>query len=371
MTRSTDSTLPPMATILRLLGGVALTAAAMVWMCGCSERAPSAENKQVFAPAAEAPATAAETSESAPTAPPAPAEHVNRLINEKSPYLLQYAHNPVDWFPWGEEAFAKAKRENKPIFLSVGYSTCYWCHVMEKQSFEDDEVAKLMNEHFVSIKVDREERPDVDEQYMLATQLVTGRGGWPNSVWLTPDGKPWMAGTYFPKPQFISALTQLADIWKQRRGEVNKQANALAAAITEAGNATALVGGAGGELKPEIIDRAAGTLAGRFEPRYGGFGTAPKFPPHGVLQLLLRQYRDKEDEELLTPITKTLDAMWLGGMHDHIGGGFHRYSTDMRWLVPHFEKMLYDNAQLMRSYADGFLVTGHEPYREAVADIFR
>ncbi len=301
-----------------------------------------------------------------------PARATNRLIHEKSPYLLQHAHNPVDWYPWGEEAFAKAKRENKPIFLSVGYSTCYWCHVMEKQSFEDAEVAKLMNEHFISIKVDREERPDVDEQYMLATQLVMGRGGWPNSVWLTPEGKPWMAGTYFPKPQFMSALTQLADVWKTRRADVDKQADALVSAIAEAGNATALAGGsASGGLKPDIIDRAVSSLTSRFEPRYGGFGAAPKFPPHGVLRLLLRQYADKKSEALLTPITKTLDAMWLGGVHDHIGGGFHRYSTDMRWLVPHFEKMLYDNAQLMRNYTDGFVLTGRVSYREAVEDVFR
>ncbi len=300
-----------------------------------------------------------------------PARATNRLIREKSPYLLQHAHNPVDWFPWGEEAFAKAKREDKPVFLSVGYSTCYWCHVMEKQSFEDPEVAKLLNGHFVAIKVDREERPDVDEQYMLATQLVTGRGGWPNSIWLTPEGKPWMAGTYFPQPQFMSALTQLADIWKKRRADVNRQADALAAAIAAAGNATALAGGTGGELKAEIIDRAVASLAIRFEPRHGGFGAAPKFPPHGVLRLLLRQHRDKGDEALLTPITKTLDAMWLGGMHDHIGGGFHRYSTDLRWLVPHFEKMLYDNAQLMRNYTDGFLLTKRASYRAAVEDIFR
>lgn len=301
---------------------------------------------------------------------PVPAAKANRLIHEKSPYLLQHAHNPVDWYPWSEEAFAKAKRENKPIFLSVGYSTCYWCHVMEKESFEDPEVAKLMNEHFVSIKVDREERPDVDEQYMLATQLVTGRGGWPNSVWLTPDGKPWMAGTYFPKPQFMSALTQLADVWKTRRADADKQADALAAAIAEAGNATALTGGASSELRPEIIGRAVSSLTSRFEPRYGGFGPEPKFPPHGALRLLLRQYADKQSEALLTPITKTLDAMWLGGMHDHIGGGFHRYSTDMRWLVPHFEKMLYDNAQLMRNYTDGFLLTKRANHREAVEDIF-
>jgi len=299
--------------------------------------------------------------------------HTNRLIHEKSPYLLQHAHNPVDWFPWGEEAFAKARNEDKPIFLSVGYSTCYWCHVMEKESFEDSEVAAVLNEHFVAVKVDREERPDVDEQYMLATQLLTSRGGWPNSVWLTPEGKPWMAGTYFPKPRFIPALTQLAGIWKDRRDEVNKQADALAAAISEAAGAAVLAGdgGVGSALKTEIVDQAVATLVSRFEPQHGGFGTAPKFPPHGALQLLMRQYRYKNDGALLEPITKTLDAMWLGGLHDHIGGGFHRYSTDDRWLLPHFEKMLYDNAQLMRNYADGFLVAGHERYREAVEDIFR
>ncbi|MGH7957268.1 MAG: thioredoxin domain-containing protein, partial [Opitutaceae bacterium] len=338
---------------------IAAAAAVLASICGCGKRTAVSQNTAPEPP----------TDKSA-AAEPARTSHTNRLSREKSPYLLQHAHNPVEWFPWGEEAFAKAKREDKPIFLSVGYSTCYWCHVMEKQSFEDAEVAKILNEHFVAIKVDREERPDVDEQYMLATQLVTGRGGWPNSVWLTPDGKPWMAGTYFPKPQFMSVLTQLADVWKKRRGDVNKQAGSLAAAIAEAGNATALAG-ARGELKPEILDRAVATLAGRFEPRYGGFGAAPKFPPHGVLRLLLRQYADKKTETLLTPITKTLDAMWLGGLHDHIGGGFHRYSTDMRWLVPHFEKMLYDNAQLMRSYTDGFLLTKRESYRDAIEDIFR
>ncbi len=297
-----------------------------------------------------------------------PPHKANRLIHEKSPYLLQHAYNPVDWYPWGEEAFAKAKREDKPIFLSIGYSTCYWCHVMEKESFEDAKVAKLLNDNFVAIKVDREERPDIDEQYMLATQLITGGGGWPNTVWLTPDGKPWMAGTYFPKPQLISALTQLAGVWKNRRAEANQQADALAKAIADAGNAPSL---ANVELTPQLVEHAAAQLASRFDPQYGGFGGAPKFPPHGTLQLLIRQYHDSGDKALLTPITKTLDAMWLGGMHDHIGGGFHRYSTDARWLVPHFEKMLYDNAQLMRNYTDGYLITKQERYRDAVADIFR
>ena len=292
----------------------------------------------------------------------------NRLIHEKSPYLLQHAYNPVDWYPWGEEAFAKAKREDKPIFLSVGYSTCYWCHVMEQESFEDAEVAKLMNEHFVAIKVDREERPDIDEQYMLATQLVTGRGGWPNTLWLTPDGKPWMSGTYFPKPQLLSALTQLAETWKSRRVEVDQQATGLAKAVAEAENTPAP---AGVELTLKLVDQGTAQLMSRFDPRNGGFGGAPKFPPHGALQLLSRQLRDTGDKALLIPLTKTLDAMWLGGMHDHIGGGFHRYSTDAHWLLPHFEKMLYDNAQLVRSYTDGYLLTGHARYRDAVEDIYR
>lgn len=305
---------------------------------------------------------------SAIAAQPEPPAHTNRLIHEKSPYLLQHAHNPVDWYPWGAEAFAKARRENKPIFLSVGYSTCYWCHVMEKESFEDAEVAKLMNGNFVAIKVDREERPDIDEQYMLATQLVTGRGGWPNTLFLTPDGQPWMAGTYFPKPQLLSVLTRLADIWKNRRAEVDQQAGLLAKAIADAGRAPAPTGV---EPTAQLVDQAARQLMSRFDPRAGGFGGAPKFPPHGALALLLRHYRDTGDQTLLAPVTKTLDAMWLGGMHDHLGGGFHRYSTDAQWLLPHFEKMIYDNAQLMRSYTDGFILTGEATYRDAVEDIFR
>jgi len=297
-----------------------------------------------------------------------PAGKPNRLLHEKSPYLLQHAYNPVDWFPWGDEAFLKAKREDKPIFLSIGYSTCYWCHVMEKESFEDPDVAKLLNENFVAIKVDREERPDVDEQYMLATQLVTGGGGWPNTVWLTPDRKPWMAGTYFPQPQLISALRQLAQIWKTRRGEVDQQADSLAQAIAGAGQTPAAGPAA---LNSKLVDDAVRQVVARFDPRAGGTIGAPKFPPHGALALLVRQYRDTGDKDLLAPITTTLDAMWLGGMHDHIGGGFHRYSTDARWLLPHFEKMLYDNAQLARAYTDGFLMTRRAAYRDAVADIFR
>lgn len=294
--------------------------------------------------------------------------HTNHLIEETSPYLLQHAHNPVNWYPWGEEAFARAKKENKPVFLSVGYSTCYWCHVMEVESFEDEEVAAVLNEHYIAIKVDREERPDIDEQYMLATQLMTRHGGWPNSVWLTPDGRPWMAGTYFPKQGFIQALQQLADVWKNQYEDVDRKADALAAAMREVSEsgATEQV-----ELTSQLTDVAVEKLVSRFDPVNGGFGGAPKFPPHGTLQVLIQQYRATGDKALLEPVSRTLDAMWLGGMHDHIGGGFHRYSTDSVWLLPHFEKMLYDNAQLMRAYADGWQLTGNEQYRDAVADIYR
>lgn len=292
--------------------------------------------------------------------------HTNRLVDQTSPYLLQHAHNPVQWYPWSDEAFAKAKLENKPIFLSVGYSTCYWCHVMEVESFEDEEVAAVINEHFIAIKVDREERPDIDEQYMLATQLIAKRGGWPNSVWLTPDGKPWMAGTYFPKQGFIQVLLQLADVWKNRRDEVNQQADTLTKATQRMSRPTM---NEGIELTSQLTKQATDLLVSRFDPLLGGFGGAPKFPPHGTLQLLIQQFRETSDKSLLKPISVTLDAMWLGGIHDHIGGGFHRYSTDAEWLLPHFEKMLYDNAQLMQAYVDGYQITGNMRYSEAVADI--
>ncbi|MCC9600716.1 DUF255 domain-containing protein [Stieleria sp. JC731] len=294
--------------------------------------------------------------------------HTNQLINETSPYLLQHAHNPVNWYPWGDEAFAKAKAENKPIFLSIGYSTCYWCHVMEVESFEDSQVAKVINEHFIAIKVDREERPDIDEQYMIATELLTSRGGWPNSVWLTPDGKPWMAGTYFPKDRFILVLNQLHDFWINRRDDVQRQADSVVNATRRAGRPqfqdTI-------ELQPKLITKAREQFLSQFDSLRGGFGGAPKFPPHGTISFLLQQYRQSKDPQILQAINKTLDAMWLGGFHDHIGGGFHRYSTDSKWLLPHFEKMLYDNAQLMGQYAEAFELTGEPRYREAVDDIYR
>jgi len=296
-------------------------------------------------------------------------KYTNHLIDETSPYLLQHAHNPVDWYPWGPEALAKAKREDKPIFLSVGYSTCYWCHVMEKESFEDEEVAAILNEHFVCIKVDREERPDIDEQYMLATQIMTGRGGWPNSVWLTPDGRPWMAGTYFPKPQFIEVLNTLNRYWENRRQELEQQADRLAGAIRQVGSGQAVE--TDRPINRKLIQQSITRLTESFDEQSGGFGSAPKFPPHGGLRLLIHAYRHNQNEKVLPAITRTLDAMWLGGMHDHVGGGFHRYSTDQHWLLPHFEKMLYDNAQLMRAYADGYVITKTQRYRRAVEDIYR
>jgi len=298
----------------------------------------------------------------------------NRLIHEESPYLLQHARNPVDWYPWGEEAFARARKEDKPIFLSVGYSTCHWCHVMERESFEKEDVARLLNEHFIAIKVDREERPDVDDLYMNATQLLTGRGGWPNSVWLTPEGRPWYAGTYFPpedyygRPGFKTILLRLAEVWRTRRPEVESQAAQVWQALqrmSSGGEADGM-----GELTRQLVGPAMGELRRSFDPQRGGFGGAPKFPPHGSLSLLLYEYRRTKEDSLLAMATRTLDAMAQGGIYDHVGGGFHRYSTDERWFLPHFEKMLYDNAQLSRTYVDAYLLTGREDYRRVAAETY-
>ncbi len=292
--------------------------------------------------------------------------HTNALIHSNSPYLLQHAHNPVNWMPWGPEAFEMARREDKPIFVSIGYSTCYWCHVMERESFEDEEVARAMNENYVCIKVDREQRPDIDEQLMMATQLITGRGGWPNSVWLTPDGRPFMAGTYFPRPQFLRALRELARIWREERSAAEKQADALSEAIRQVADWPA------GDLPAESIDpldRALAEYARLFDAEHGGFGGRPKFPPHGALLILAHAAR-QGDREALRMLDVTLESMWCGGIHDHVGGGFHRYSTDERWLLPHFEKMLYDNAQLVRAYAEAYALTEAPLYRTAVQDVF-
>ncbi|WP_347246180.1 thioredoxin domain-containing protein [Thermogutta sp.] len=292
----------------------------------------------------------------------------NRLIFSKSPYLRQHAENPVDWYPWGEEAFRKAKELDRPIFLSIGYSACHWCHVMERESFSDPEIADFLNRHFVSIKVDREEHPAVDAQYMEAVQLLTGRGGWPLTVFLTPDLQPFYGGTYFPPrarggmPGFLDVLRAVADAWQNRRDEVVGQADKLTILVSDIAGTLA-----GRADKPEsaIADLAERALAQGFDSRWGGFGAAPKFPHPSLLRFLLLRYATASSQVALFMALKTLDSMAAGGIHDHIGGGFHRYSTDAQWLVPHFEKMLYDNALLARAYLDAFRLT-ERPLYEAV-----
>jgi uncharacterized protein YyaL (SSP411 family) len=295
----------------------------------------------------------------------------NRLAQETSPYLRQHQDNPVDWYPWGEDAFARARAEDKPILLSVGYSACHWCHVMAHESFEDPETAQVMNRLFVNVKVDREERPDVDAVYMQAVQSMTGRGGWPMTVFLTPDGQPFYGGTYFPKgdrhglPGFTRLLEAVDDAWRQRRDELLTQAGRLTEAIARGGE---LSGAAGDDLGPAILDRAVTQLEGQFDDRFGGFGGAPKFPQAMTLDFLLRAHlRTGADKPLEMAVT-TLDAMAAGGMYDQVGGGFHRYSVDAYWLVPHFEKMLYDQATLARAYLHAYLVTGEARHRTIVEE---
>jgi uncharacterized protein len=306
---------------------------------------------------------------------PAPSEHTNRLAHEKSPYLLQHAHNPVDWYPWGEEAFAKARRENKPIFLSVGYSTCHWCHVMAHESFESEEVAAIMNREFVNIKVDREERPDVDRVYMTFVQATTGGGGWPMSVWLTPDLKPFVGGTYFPpddrygQPGFKKVLERIAAAWKENHDKIVEQGGKIVAALRESQSAAVDQG----KIAPAILDAAYEQIARSYDPKEGGFGHAPKFPRPVTLNFLTRFYaRDPKSgsgEHGLEMDLFTLRKMAAGGMHDHIGGGFHRYSVDRYWHVPHFEKMLYDQAQLAAAYLDAFQITQDRQYELVARDI--
>ena len=292
-------------------------------------------------------------------------ENTNRLIDETSPYLLEHAHNPVAWFPWGEEALEKSRDEDKPILLSVGYSACHWCHVMERESFENDEIAALMNEHFIPVKVDREERPDIDEIYMNAVQMMTGSGGWPLTVFLTPLLKPFYGGTYFPpddrwgRPGFKAVLTELARVYEQERGRIQEASEALTERLQTLSSTTR----SAEILTHAVIGRAARELAARFDAREGGFSAAPKFPPSGSLSLLLRHYRTSRDPDDLQMVELTLDKMAAGGMYDQLGGGFHRYSTDKRWLVPHFEKMLYDNALLVPVYLEAHQVTGKSEYR--------
>ncbi len=317
------------------------------------------------------PATESQSTQS--SSPPQPEGQANRLIHEKSPYLLQHAYNPVDWYPWGEEAFEKARRENKPIFLSIGYSTCHWCHVMEDESFEDQEVADLLNSTFVAIKVDREERPDIDSLYMDVAMMMTGSGGWPLNVMLTPELKPFFAATYIPKENrfgrtgLLELIPRVQEAWLTQNGELQDVGNQVVAALEQNANSAAT-----GTLEPDeaLLETAYQQLANRFDPQRGGFGTAPKFPsPHNLLYLL--RYWDRTgDPQALEMVETTLQAMRQGGMYDQIGFGFHRYSTDAHWLVPHFEKMLYDQAMLAIAYTEAYQATGNPSYKQTAREIF-
>ncbi len=295
---------------------------------------------------------------------------MNRLGAETSPYLLQHAGNPVEWYPWGEEALKCARREDKPILLSIGYSACHWCHVMAHESFENPATARLMNDLFVNVKVDREERPDLDAVYMEAVVALTGSGGWPMTVFLTPEGEPFIGGTYFPPeprhglPSFSQVLRQVSDLYRERRGDVVRQARSLTEAVQSSADAQA----SRDPLTDALLREAARGHRAQFDPQWGGFGHAPKFPPASSLEFLLRFHLRSGDEDALAIVRGTLDGMALGGMYDLLGGGFHRYSVDARWLVPHFEKMLYDNALLVSVYLHGWLATGEERYRRIVAE---
>jgi uncharacterized protein YyaL (SSP411 family) len=295
--------------------------------------------------------------------------HTNRLIHETSPYLLQHAHNPVDWYSWGEEALAKARAEDKPIFLSIGYSACHWCHVMEHESFENSATAALMNELFVNIKVDREERPDLDAIYMDAVQAMTGQGGWPMSVWLTPDGQPFHGGTYYPKeprygmPSFEQVLRAVDETYRTQRERVEGQAQRLTAMLQRTASLTAA---AGGEIGADVLVEALQQMRQYFDEEDGGFGSQPKFPQPMTLDFALSQYARTHDLDALYMVELTLEKMAKGGIYDQLGGGFHRYSVDGYWLVPHFEKMLYDNAQLLRTYLHAWQVTVRPLYRRVL-----
>ena len=294
---------------------------------------------------------------------------MNRLADETSPYLLQHADNPVDWYPWGDEAFAKAREEDKPILLSVGYAACHWCHVMEHESFEDDETASLMNERFVNVKVDREERPDVDSLYMDAVVALTGQGGWPMTVFLTPEGEPFLGGTYYPPeprhglPSFRQVLVAVSDAYRERRGDVATQAGALVEAVRRASELPP----SSEPLTEALLAEASRALRTQFDTEWGGWGRAPKFPQASTLEFLLRRHLSGDDDAL-PMVRTTLDGMAAGGMYDLVGGGFHRYSVDERWLVPHFEKMLYDNALLAPTYLHAWVVTGEERYRQVAEE---
>ena len=318
---------------------------------------------------------AASTTFHSSAAEPARPMHTNALANEKSPYLLQHAHNPVDWLPWGEAAFEKARKENKPIFLSIGYSTCHWCHVMAHESFENEATAKLMNEHFINIKIDREERPDVDKVYMTYVQATTGGGGWPMSVFLTPDLKPFLGGTYYPpedrygRPGFPTLLQRIAKAWTDDRKSIIAHGNDVAAKLQEA-----TASEAGGPAGKEALATALNYFTRTFDSELGGFGEAPKFPRPVALNFLFRAYAregadSRDGKAALGMALVTLQKMAAGGMHDHLGGGFHRYSVDKFWHIPHFEKMLYDQAQLASSYLDAFQITHDAQYAATARDV--
>jgi len=297
----------------------------------------------------------------------------NKLINEKSPYLLQHAYNPVNWNPWGADAFAKAKAEDKPIFLSIGYSTCHWCHVMERESFENEEVAAILNKHFVAIKVDREERPDIDSIYMTVCQALTGSGGWPLTIFMTPDKKPFFAGTYFPMenknrygmPGIMEVLNSIAQQWDEKKEDIVKSSERIVEHIRKADTVVNPE-----EIGEEEIHNAYNGFESSFDVNYGGFGKSPKFPTPHNLRFLLRYWKNYNEPKALEIVEKTLEAMYEGGMFDHIGFGFSRYSTDQKWLVPHFEKMLYDNALLSAVYVEAFQATGNVFYKEVAEKVF-
>ncbi len=298
------------------------------------------------------------------------ARFTNRLIHETSPYLRQHAHNPVDWYPWGEEALARARQLDRPIFLSIGYSACHWCHVMEHESFESEEIAKILNDHFVSIKVDREERPDLDQIYMLSVQMMSRHGGWPMSVFLTPQLRPFTGGTYFPpedrygRPGFRRLLLMIAEAWRTRRADIDRAAEEITAHLQQLGQLSS----SAGELSPELLRQAGRQLEQAFDPTNGGFGQAPKFLHTMDLRLLLRLWKRFGDGYALQMASHTLQRMSMGGIYDHLGGGFARYSTDDRWLAPHFEKMLYDNALMVVAYCELFQATKDPLCREVVED---
>ncbi len=299
--------------------------------------------------------------------------NMNRLQDEKSPYLLQHAANPVDWYPWGQEAFEKARREDKPIFLSIGYSTCHWCHVMEHESFEDSLVASLMNDAFISIKVDREERPDIDHIYMSVCQMITGQGGWPLTIIMTPDKKPFFAATYIPKenrfgrPGLVDIIPQIKTAWQNKREEILNSADQITAYLQQ--GSTDPASDQSGSISIDILDRTYSRLNSNFDTVYGGFGSAPKFPTAHKFLFLLRYWQRTKNEKALNMVEQTLQVMRNGGIYDHIGFGFHRYSTDKRWLVPHFEKMLYDQAMLVMAYTETYLATGKKEYEKTARQI--